>query len=472
MSRESSLVKNTAILAIGTLGPKIIAVISLPILTAYLTKLEYGSYDLIITLVSLLLPVATLQIQSAAFRFLIECRGDKDESSRIVSNIFIVTIPITIIVVVLVFIFFPSLNFINRCLVATYYFIDIIYLAFQQITRGLSHNLQYSKAAVILSFINMLLIVFLVAGVKLGLTGVLIASNISCLISSIYLFNVIKSDVSFNVVKYYSPSTIKEMLNYSWPMVPNNLSNWVLGLSDRVVITAALGIEANAVYAVAQKIPNLFVILQSTFTLAWQENASIASADEDSISYYSKIYDTLITFLSTGLCCLIAVTPLIFRLLIRGNYDEAYRQMPILYLGMLFNCLGAFLGGIYVAKKEIKSVGLTTALAAICNLIIDILLVKRIGIYAGSISTLISYFLLTTFRMLDLHKKYGIRYKYKKILGLLLIAILVASLSYTRRLLSDIINAIIAFPLFFFANKSLLLSSILAIKKFIKQEND
>ena len=146
--------------------------------------------------------------------------------------------------------------------------------------------------------------------------------------------------------------------------------------------------------------------------------------------------------------------------------------MPILYLGMLFNCLGAFLGGIYVAKKEIKSVGLTTALAAICNLIIDILLVKRIGIYAGSISTLISYFLLTTFRMLDLHKKYGIRYKYKKILGLLLIAILVASLSYTRRLLSDIINAIIAFPLFFFANKSLLLSSILAIKKFIKQEND
>ena len=67
MSRESSLIKNSVVLAVGTFFPKFVAIITLPLLTGYLTQEEYGYYDLISTLVSLLLPVATLQIQSAAF---------------------------------------------------------------------------------------------------------------------------------------------------------------------------------------------------------------------------------------------------------------------------------------------------------------------------------------------------------------------------------------------------------------------
>ena len=62
MSREGKLVKNTLILSIGTFLPKLASFVTLPILTAYLTKEEYGTYDLITVLVSLLLPAVTLQI--------------------------------------------------------------------------------------------------------------------------------------------------------------------------------------------------------------------------------------------------------------------------------------------------------------------------------------------------------------------------------------------------------------------------
>ncbi len=77
MSREKELVKNTFILGLGRFLPKLVQIITLPVITACLTKNEYGTYDLIATLVMLLMPIATLQIQSAAFRFLIDCRGDK-----------------------------------------------------------------------------------------------------------------------------------------------------------------------------------------------------------------------------------------------------------------------------------------------------------------------------------------------------------------------------------------------------------
>ena len=83
-------------------------------------------------------------------------------------------------------------------------------------------------------------------------------------------------------------------------MVPNNLSNWVLSASDRLVITAVLGVEANAVYAVAGKIPNLLATLQGTFTLAWQENASISANDADAAEYYSNMFATLSRFLCSA----------------------------------------------------------------------------------------------------------------------------------------------------------------------------
>ena len=71
MSREKNLIKNTAILSLGNFFPKFITLFLTPILTAQLTKVEYGQYDLITTIVSLLLPAVTLQASSAAFRFLI-----------------------------------------------------------------------------------------------------------------------------------------------------------------------------------------------------------------------------------------------------------------------------------------------------------------------------------------------------------------------------------------------------------------
>ena len=76
MSREKELVKNTAILSIGRFLPKLFSSFTLPVLTLYLSKKEYGTYDLIGTIVMLAIPVATLQIQSAAFRFLLDCRND------------------------------------------------------------------------------------------------------------------------------------------------------------------------------------------------------------------------------------------------------------------------------------------------------------------------------------------------------------------------------------------------------------
>ena len=219
----------------------------------------------------------------------------------------------------------------------------------------------------------------------------------------------------------FSWQKLREMLAYSWPMIPNSLSFWVMNLSDRWIVTFVLGIEANAVYVVANKIPNLLAILQTTFTFAWQENASMAVKDKDAGAYYSEMFDDFFTVLAGAMAGLLAFTPLLFKILINEQYAAAYPQMSFLFLGMVFATLSSFLGGIYTAHKKTKSVGITTLLAAICNIIINVAFIRVIGLYAASLSTLFSYLFLTLYRMWDVQKFEKITYKWPKIIGNLII---------------------------------------------------
>lgn len=248
-------------------------------------------------------------------------------------------------------------------------------------------------------------------------------------------------------------------------MVFNNLSRWALSTSDRLVITAFMGVEANAIYAVATKLPNLLSTLQSTFSMAWQENASIAAKDEDSSQYYSNMFDTFFCFLSGMLAILIAGTPILFTILIRGDYDEAYVQMPILYMGMLFDGMAAFLGGIYVARKKTKSIGITTVIAAGINLAIDFAFVNSIGIFAGSISTLVSYLFLMIYRMVDIRKIQKIDYKIGKIFVILAVMTLMSFLCWLQNPIANILNATIGMIVLVVPNKIMIVSMWNAILK-------
>lgn len=439
MSREKNLAKNTFIIAFGTFLPKLSGFITLPVITAGLTKQEYGTYDLISTLVSLFLPVATFQIQSAAFRYLIDCRGDETGTKRIITNIAAFILPMSVGALAILYAALYKLAPIVRLLICIYFFVDILMLACQQIVRGLSKNKLYSVSSVVCSVTNMLLILLLVQMKKQGIIGVLSAITIATAMGLGVLLSKggIIQKIDFTLL---SRKTLKSLLSYSWPIIPNSLSNWVLSFSDRLVLTIFIGIEANALYAVASKIPSLFSIVQGTFVFAWQENASLASGDADADAYYSDMFDNIFCILIGIMAMLIAVTPILFAVLVRGDYGEAYYQMPVLFMGMLFSSLSSFLGGIYVAHKRTKSIGVTTIVAAIMNLAIDLALVNIIGVYAASVSTLISYFVLAVYRMIDIKKFQPITYNFPKIILYVMVLVVFCVLCWINTTLINFVN--------------------------------
>lgn len=468
MSREGSLVKNTFILSIGTFLPKVVSFITLPILTGYLTKDEYGTYDLIITLASLFLPAVTLQIQTVAFRYLIEVREKPERIKTIISNIMAFLMPTSVLGVVILFFCLYKVDIYIRLLICLYYLADTVVNACRQIVRGLSLNRVYSWSAIISSIGQLIFVLVFVKGMRLDLFGATMALMLAEMISAVFLIIVarIHSYIDLRTVRW---EEIKGMIQYSWPMVPNSMSMWVIRVSDRLVITSVMGLSANAIYAVANKIPQLLTLAQTTFTLAWQENASIVSKDEDAPKYYSIMFRMMFDLMAGSMMAVIACTPVLFRILVRGDYDSAYIHIPILLFSMFFYAMSAFLGGIYVAYMKTKSVGITTTIAAAINLIVDLLLIHHIGIFAASISTLVSYIFLFFYRMFDVKKIVAITNDKRHMFLIILMMLLVGGACMFRLWYLDVINCIVAFSAFFILNRSMLTALLKIAEKKLKR---
>ena len=210
MNRKKALAKNTFIISIGTFLPKLTSFITLPIVTAGLTQSEYGTYDLILNLVSLVMPFVTLQIQAAAFRFLVDCRGNKEETDKIITNIMCFVGVSSICSLVIVFFCLYKLDFILRILICFYFFIDIIVLSMRQIVRGLSYNKLYSVSAVLQACLDMIFVVVTIKFAKQGLIGLLF-SFITALASSVIMLAIGGRIFSHINLKLLSKAKIKEL---------------------------------------------------------------------------------------------------------------------------------------------------------------------------------------------------------------------------------------------------------------------
>lgn len=452
MNKVEKLAKNSLILSIGTFFPKLTTFITLPILTGYLSKAEYGQYDLFIILASLVLPAATLQIQTGAFRFLIDIRGNRLKEDEIITNIYAFLIPVSLLVLVIVYFCFYIVDCDVNLFVCIYFFVDILYATVGQIARGLSYNGIYSIAALLNSCGSMIFAILFVREFNAGLVGGIVALMFSYFIAFLYiamkihLFQRIK-------IKFINIHIIKELVRYSWPMVPNSMSMWIVRVSDRIVVTFFLGVTANAAYAVANRIPQILTLAQNTFMMAWQENASIALKEENANAYYTYMFRVIFDIMAGFMSVLIAVSPALFTILIKGDYNEAYVQIPILLIGMFFYCIASFWGGIYVAFKDTRSVGITTFWAALCNLVTDLAMIHFIGLYAASISTLISYVALCIYRMINVRKLAKIDYDILHIVIVLIILLVQCILFIKASLLTICTNLVIGTTVCFLLNR-------------------
>lgn len=444
MNKNKLLAKNTIILGIGQFIPKLIAIVMLPILTRELSVGDYGIYDLILSFSSLALPIMTLLIQQGLFRHIIGVEK-KDVIAKYITNSVFFVLVISLVELILLFVLRGIFPFDLTLIISIFllYFFNSIFDVFSQIARGMGKNLVFSISVILYSLLNIILLLLLLFFDGINIFSLILLLILSYVMASCYLFFYLKIYQYINF-KYFNTSTIKSLLIYSIPIIPSSISLWVVNLSDRLLVTNFLGTSANGIYAAANKVPNLFGTAYSVFNLAWTEIASRSIDEEDVSVYYSTLFESLFSFLVGVLLLLITFSPVIFDLLIDHKFISGYFQMPILFLGVFFNSLVSFYGGIYVALKETKKVGYSSLAGAIINILVNLVLIKHIGLYAASLSTFISFLLIFIYRYFDLKKYIDMKYNFKKIIIGFIFIIGVTILFYFDNLWTFILSIFIS----------------------------
>ena len=463
MSRSKELTKKTLIITIGKVSTQFVTFLLLPLYTTLLSTEEYGTVDLITTLVQLFIPIVSLMIDQGVFRYLLICENDEDRKKTI-SSAFFILVGLSGVVV--------AIYILSAILISSTYkvWIVLIFLAtmfsnlFLQMARGVNRTTDYTLGSFICSASTIVLNVLCIAFFRMGAVGMLIATFIGNLICCIFLFFKLKiyNYISFNG---FDKKLAIEELRYSVPLVPNQLSVWVMNSSDRLIVTFVLGTAANGVLAVSHKFSAVYLTFYNIFLLAWHEMGAVHYFDEDRDEFFSDMSEKVISIFSTLCLGIMVVLPIVFCWIVNSNYHEAYYNIPVYLVASLFNVVVGLLGVVYVATKKTAEIAKTTIISAIINILVNVILIKFIGIYAASISTFVGYLVTMIYRIHDTRKYLNIKYNIKQYL-LIVVALIVCSVIYY---LENLMVSLVFLPLFvlvaLWVNKNILKEMLVYIKK-------
>ena len=463
MNREKQLIKNTAIITVGKICTQMVSFFLLPLYTAILTTAEYGVVDLLNTLVSLLLPIVTFQIEQAVFRYLIDARNDEEKTAKVISTT-VFTVIIQCIIYLAIFILVSRwINNEYKYFLATNVIACIGSSIMLQISRGLGDNQTYAIGSFITAGVTIIFNVIFIVGFRFGAYGMLTASLLANIICVIFIF-FRKKIYRYLSITEYKKELLKKLWKYSLPLIPNQLSWWVFNSSNRLIISTFLGMSANGIFAAAHKFSSVYITIYNIFNMTWTESATLHIDDEDNSEFFSKITNNMFSLFSCLCFGIIAFMPFVFPIMINEAYGEAYNQIPILMLASLGNVGVGLISVIYIARKKTKEVAKISIMAAVINLIVHLTLIKFIGLYAASISTLVAYYSMLIYRFIDVRKYVKLNLDKKMLLRTLVMVVFLLFAYYLNNFILNIIMVLVTIIYSIMVNRK----NITAILGFVK----
>lgn len=445
--KYNALIKNIGLFTIGNFGSKLVSFLMIPLYTAILSTTDYGTVDLIQSTAQLLMPILLLSIQDATLRFGMDPKYKKEDVLSTTINVIIKGTAILLIGIIIVnatgiiklsleyeiFLFFAFLlGALNNC--------------FNLYLKSRDKASVIAIGGIIGTIVTCLSNILSLVIFKLGINGYIISNLLGIFIQLLYQFIVGKIYKDLHINKYNNIS--KPMIKYSTPLIANSIAWWINNASDRYILTWISGINANGIYAIAYKIPNMLTTFQNIFQNAWSISA-ISEFDKDDTDGFIGNNYMLYSFVSIIGCSIILLFNIpIASILYSDQYFEAWKYVPFLLMGTVFNGIAQLEGALFSATKRTKEVSKTTVIGAVVNTIGNLMFIHIWGIMGAALSTMIGYGLMWLLRTKSLQKFIKMKIDWKKhsiaIIILLLQTILATfNILYFVQLLLFALNIII-----------------------------
>lgn len=397
---------------------KMINILLLPLYANYFTVSEYGVLAVLTVFTSLLSQLVILQLDSGAFRFIL----DKENTSNVqitLSSWFWTQTSLSIFVLVLCYLFrFPlSSKMLGSSDYSQLIFLSVLVLPFTTIeivciTYWRIFGKKWHVAITNILGVIMLLTLnyYFVRVLKLGIISLAWSSLIVGILKTIFLT---PQNLSIINPLRFDMNRLKGMLQYCLPFVPAGISLWVVTLIDRIILEHYTSTNEVGIYQMAYNVSSLLMLPISAFLQAWSPYVfSILNNDQHKRIIANGI---LIFIILTSIFALITTlfSSEILYLFTSPSYFNANNFIPLLLFSNISMGLYQLSGiGSAIAKKS-SFVMWATIIAAIINVGLNFAWIPTFTISGASWATFISYTIIPTYLFYLSQKVYHIPYNFK-----------------------------------------------------------
>ena len=399
MNRYQKLFSNTAVIAIGTFGSKLLVFLLMPLYTAWLSTSQYGTAELITSTANLLIPLACIGISNGVFRFAAERESNKEA-------VFSTSLALLGIGSAVFLAISPLLSLIGYF--DGYAWLIVLYVLFAnlqsvcaQYVRAIDRARLFALQGILNTLITILCNVVFLAVWDMGVTGYVLSVIIGNVVTTAFLVVVARL---WRVcrIKAVDRKIMKELLWFSLPLIPTTVCWLITDLSDRYMVTYFCGDHVNGIYSAAYKIPTVVNLISGIFMQAWQFSAVASSSQEDACrDFYSDVFRGFLSVITIGAAGLILFSRLLADLLLSASYFEAWRFMPTLLCAAAIEAIVSFLATVYMVKKKSMHSFLSAMVGTVMNLILNFFLIPSYGALGAAVATLTAYAAVLIVRLID-----------------------------------------------------------------------
>lgn len=366
----------------------------LPIYTNYLNPSEYGIMTLVQTLMGMLQVFLLLSLHGAVTRFYYDFLDQPDLQKEYLGSIFLFVVLFSTGASIILLIFndiFGGILFKNVPINPFYFY--LVGLAWVNSLFALPMALlrAQEKAVffVIINIVKAILIVgfasYFIIVKGLGAEGALMAQLMITFIIVIFLFFMQLGSVKFILNLVF----VRQSLLFSLPLLPHIASGWIINSSDRVILEKFVGLGNVGIYSLSIQVSMVLSIFYSSVNnaLVPRYTRLRQKGEESTANRLLKVFAYVV--LAFGIV-FIPIAMYTIKIFTSSQYHDAITIIPILIIGQI-------IGGLYfipVAKlfytKHTKAIAFSSTIAAIINLIVNIILIPLIGIMGAALSTIIA----------------------------------------------------------------------------------
>lgn len=387
--------------AISNILVKATAFLTTPLFTRLLTQEQYGEYSNIASWVTILTVVTGFDAYTTVIRSKHDFDSDMD---TYVSSVYIMNITVTIIVFALVYVFWDFLSpffAIEKkyfSIIFPYLLVLPAYNLFMTEQRAYYKYKLFAIFTIVTTLLSAVVSVLLVLEMDNKLDGRVIGQYVPPFIFYILIAFVILVKGHKVKLKY-----VKYAAVISLPLVPHLLSLNILSSSARIMLKQMCGAEMAALYSVDYNCVQIITILFDSVNKAWAPwlMDALHAKEYEQTKKISNIYFGAMMFLCLGI---LLIGPEIILILGGENYMKAIWALPPLLTACVFQIAYTMYVNVEFYMKKTISVAIATGIAAVVNIILNIILIPRFGFIASSFNTLFSYFVLYSVHYIYIHK--------------------------------------------------------------------